>query len=81
MSALAFTSVLYCAQRDELESLLFFNPNQRRVRPAIQHAVERYGQPRIAEDGGRLRVRVEGLPGVQSIFALNRSSLDRKSVV
>jgi len=71
MCPFVFTSELAAAQRETLESLLYFNPNQQRVREVIEHVIERYGQPRITVVHGLLRVSVEGLPDVQSIFALD----------
>ena len=71
MCPFAFTSELAAAQRATLDSLLYFNPNQQRVREEIEHVIERYGQPRITVEHGLLRESVEGLPDVQSIFALD----------
>lgn len=71
MCPFAFTSELAAVQRATLESLLYFNPNQQRVREVIEHVIERYVQPRITVEHGLLRESVEGLPDVQSIFALD----------
>jgi hypothetical protein len=68
------TSRLPAQQRAPLESLLFFNSRQHRMRHEIEQTIERYGLPEIVEYGGWLRVRVAGLPEVQSLFAVHEEN-------
>lgn len=68
----SFSSVLSEEHREELESLLFFNPRQKRTLAGINHAIKDFGLPSVHEENGLLRVRVEGLPGAQTIFALDQ---------
>jgi hypothetical protein len=75
MSQVTFTSVLERRYRRELERLLFLNPGQHRVRSAILEAVEQYGLPRVVEEHGRLRVRLDSGREVQTLFAIGHSGL------
>jgi len=70
-SSIEITSKLPTNQRDALEQLLFFNVNQHRVRVGIQQSIETYGVPEIYEHDGGLRVRVGGIDGVQTLFAIS----------
>jgi hypothetical protein len=70
---IAITSILKSEHRPALEQLLFFNVNQHRVRPGIQHAIETYGVPEIADREGLLRIRVGDIDGVQSLFAVSET--------
>ena len=65
-----FTSRIDRSHRQSLERLLFFNGCQNRVALRIVDAIEKYGPPEIVEDGECLRVRLAGLPDVQSLFAV-----------
>jgi len=69
-SRIGFSSVLGSEYLEDLERLLFFNPQQRRALIGIHHSISEYGVPSIALDGGRLRVRVEHLPDSQTLYAL-----------
>lgn len=70
---IAFVSRLPCEHHAQLESLLFFNHRQARVRNGIQTAIDRYGPPEIVEENGSLRVRVAGPSDVQCLFAIERN--------
>jgi hypothetical protein len=70
---IAFVSRLPRDHRQLLETLLFFNQRQGRVRSGILAAIERFGAPEIVEHDGALRVRVAGTTEVQSLFAVERS--------
>lgn len=50
MSKIVFSSVIHSIYYDELEKLMFFNPQQWKVRNEVISAVERYGQPKIYRD-------------------------------
>jgi len=70
-NSVQFGSVLSEAHRDELESLLFFNPRQKKILAGINHSIKDFGLPSVHDENGLLRVQVEGLPGAQTIFALD----------
>lgn len=68
-----FSSILEREFRDDLEELMFFNPQQRKALTGINHSISEYGVPSVVEDSGRLRISVEGLPESQTLFALDVS--------
>lgn len=78
MSKIVFSSVLNSDYYDDLEKLMFFNPQQEKVRNEVISAVERYGQPKIYRDGDRLRIGVGSFSMVQALFALNGQKADRE---
>ena len=53
-----------------LEHMLFFNEQQHSVRARVAAVVDRYGGLQILEEGGRLRLRLEGLPDTQTLYAV-----------
>ena len=69
-STVSFTSRIARSQRQALEQLLFFNKCQDRFAEKIVDAIDKFGPPEIVDDGECLRVRVAGLPDVQSLFAV-----------
>jgi hypothetical protein len=71
MSKIEFKSHVPVAQKRALEALLFFNSCQERVSACIADAIEKFGAPEIVADRDRLRIHVQGLPDVQSLFALD----------
>lgn len=73
MDAIHYTSGLTSDYRPEAESLLFFNPEQHRVREGILRAIELYGEPALVEDQGRLRVVLKSGQEVQVLFALRNT--------
>ena len=56
------------ADRADLERLLFFNPQQHRVRERIIDAVRQHGRPAIIVKDGKMTVGVERRPHVQNLF-------------
>jgi len=72
---LEFSSRVPQRCRHALEELLFFNPDQHRVREGILHSLERFGQPRLEEGAEGLSVRI-GEHEAQTLFAYDR---DRRS--
>jgi hypothetical protein len=70
MQAVEFSSVLPEEFRQDLETLLFFNPLQERARTGIARSIERYGEPRVYVQDGMLRVAVGDLADVQTLYAL-----------
>jgi hypothetical protein len=69
-----FASRIAASHRATLERLLFFNGCQSRVARGIVDAIDRYGPPEIQADGEWLRVRLTGLPDVQTLFAVDAAS-------
>ena len=72
---LRYTSALNADYSDELEHLLFFNPGQQNAYPAIVDSLKMFGAPMIVNDDGKIRVRVEKLDEVQSLFAMDDDKL------
>jgi hypothetical protein len=74
MTPVSFTSRIAAGHREALEQLLFFNGCQDRVVHGIVDAIDKYGPPEIVADGDWLRVKVAGLPDVQSLFVVEDST-------
>jgi hypothetical protein len=70
MTNIRFSSTLNSRYRKDLETLMFFNPQQGRVKPAIVETIEKYGIPKIVVEGELLRIKVEKFADVQALFAL-----------
>ena len=68
---LVFSSRVPNDCRSALEDLLFFNPQQHRVRDGIINSLEQFGHPRLEETGDGLAVRV-GDQEAQTLFAYDR---------
>jgi hypothetical protein len=69
----AFVSSLPLGHHLQLESLLFFNRRQDKVRPGIVDAIDRYGAPEIISCVHGLKVRVAGPVEAQCLFAVERN--------
>lgn len=63
-------SQLALSYREALETLVFFNQEQWRMRDAMLHSIERYGSPRIGQKDQHLVLELPRLPDVQSLFIL-----------
>jgi hypothetical protein len=68
---LVFSSRVPSQSRSALEDLLFFNPQQDRVREGIINSLEQFGHPRLEEAANGLSVRV-GDQEAQTLFAYDR---------
>ena len=66
--------MLPVSYREELERIVFFNPEQGRVTTSLLDSVRRYGVPSIVEDGSFLRFSVPGFGTIQSLYALDESA-------
>ena len=73
MANIKLTSKLDCNFRENLERLLFFNPQQKKVLSGIINSIEAFGAPHISEENNLLRIRVEGLQEVQTLYALQQN--------
>ena len=80
MGRIAFTSSLRTDYRRRLESLLFFNPGQHRVRSAVLAAIEVYSLPVIIVQNGRLRVQLKSGREVHALFAVAEGALRQQLV-
>jgi hypothetical protein len=67
--SLVFSSKLAKKYKDNLEELLFFNPQQTKIRSKLVEIIEKYGVPVMVVDGDSISVAIEGLEGVQTLFA------------
>jgi hypothetical protein len=65
---LVFSSSLLSDRRDELESLMFFHPEQGQHTSSINASILSYGFPKIIDEKGTLRIGIEGLE-VQTLYA------------
>ena len=70
MALIEFVDTVGKTRRKALEELLFFNPAQERLHSGIMDSVAKYGPPRVAEDGDKLTVTVEGVSETQTVYAL-----------
>jgi hypothetical protein len=68
---LLFSSRAPKSCREALETLLFFNPRQHRVREGILNSLARFGHPRLEETADGLAVKV-GDSDAQTLFAFDR---------
>jgi hypothetical protein len=71
MRKIRITSVLPVSFRDELERIVFFNPEQNRVTAPLIASLQRYGVPTIVEEKGCLRFRVNAFGRLQSLYAFD----------
>jgi hypothetical protein len=71
MRTIRISSVLPVSLRDELERIVFFNPEQRLVTAALLDSVRRYGIPTIFEENGCLRFRINAFGRLQSLYAFD----------
>lgn len=74
MSRFLFSSEISSDFKEQLASLLFFNIEQRNVAEGIIASIEKYGLPHIEDDSNKLKVSVEKVQEIQSIFAYDESA-------
>ena len=72
---LRYTSTLKPEYSEELERLLFFNPGQQDALAAIMDSLDTFGSPSVYTDNGALRVKVEKLDEVQTLYAMDDDTL------
>ena len=73
MRNIRISSLLLRSFRDELERIVFFNPEQGLVTGTLVDLVHRYGVPAIVEDGEHLRFRANAFGMLQTLFAMDSS--------
>jgi len=76
-----FSSVLGSEYHSDLESLLFFNPQQEKIQFGIVDWLEKFGQPEIMADGDRLRIKVGAFPDVQTLFGFDNNDNQEANLV
>jgi hypothetical protein len=69
---LLFSSKVSKQSRPALEELMFFNPDQFRVRDGIVSALHKFGHPRIEETADGISIRVADVEA-QTLFAFDRN--------
>ena len=72
---LRYTSTLKPEYSEELERLLFFNPGQQDALAAIMDSLDTFGSPSVYTDSGVLRVKVEKLDEVQTLYVMDDDTL------
>lgn len=77
---LTFSSILAKDHRGELEELMFFHPQQERFASSIVNTIETYGSPRVVEKEGQLRIALQGVTEVQTVYAVMEGLLQRELV-
>ena len=73
MRRIRVSSLLPASFRDELERIVFFNPEQELVTAPLVASVHRYGVPTIFEEDGWLRFRVSAVGLLQTLYAFDDS--------
>jgi hypothetical protein len=71
MRNIRISSLLLRSYRDELERIVFFNPEQGLVTGTLVDLVRRYGVPAIVEDGEHLRFRASAFGVLQTLYAMD----------
>jgi hypothetical protein len=66
--------------RGQVESLLYFNGGQYRLREAIAATIDRYGIPELVETRDGLTVRVTGAPVAETLWAVHEEGAMTRTV-
>jgi hypothetical protein len=73
MRKIRLASLLPSSFRDELERIVFFNPEQNSVEKPLVASLHRYGIPSIVEEDGCLRFRVNAFGMLQTLYAFDET--------
>lgn len=73
MIDISFSSSVRTDYREDLESLLFFNPSQRKYGSGIGKCLKEFGSPEIVTQNDRLCIRVGQIPDIQVLFAFENN--------
>ena len=65
----------------DLESLLFYNPLQRRVESGIVKSLEDFGMPEVLVEANKVRIQVKELPGLQTLYAFETNTGKTPSLI
>lgn len=71
-SQIFWSSALPPRYRGDLETLMFFHPKQNKFRRAVSELVARYGNPKIVEERGILRLQIGKEAIAQTLFCFDR---------
>ena len=71
MRKIRVSSVLASSFRDELERIVFFNPEQSLVTGPLLTSIQRYGIPSVVEDDHGLRFSVKAFGLLQTLYAFD----------
>jgi hypothetical protein len=71
MRKIRILSQLRGSFREELERIVFFNPEQTLVTGTLVDLVRRYGIPAVVEEGDCLRFRVNAFGMLQTLYAID----------
>jgi hypothetical protein len=80
MRNIRISSLLSRSYRDEVERIVFFNPEQGLVTGTLVDLVHRYGVPAIVEDGEHLRFRASAFGVLQTLYAMDSSEQPERLV-
>jgi hypothetical protein len=80
MARIRVSSLLPASLRDELERIVFFNPEQEAVAAPLVKSIHRYGVPTIVEEHGGLRFHVRAVGPVQTLYAFDDSTVPPRLV-
>ena len=80
MRKIRVSSELPVSFRDELERIVFFNPEQRLVTVPLVASLHRYGIPSIVDDGVCLRFRVDSFGLLQTLYVLDETEIPTRLV-
>jgi hypothetical protein len=80
VAPLTLTSALRSDYREGLEALLYFNPQQNQAQERILASLERFGNPQITEEAGRLHIGTDRIPRVQAMYALDGEGTEAELV-
>ena len=80
MRKIRLSSVLGGSFRNELERIVFFNPEQGLITSRLVALVRRYGVPVIVDEGECLRFRVEAFGMLQTLYALDNTEQPERLV-
>lgn len=70
-----FKSEIGESYREILETLLYFNTQQRKVISGIESAIDKYGLPKIIKENNKLKITLEKIESPQTIFAFDNEDL------
>lgn len=80
MQPIYFTSMLKKSFRTELESILFFNPNQLGYLKDINASLETFGYLKVIEEHDNLKIIIPAFSDIRYLFALDSEKDDARLI-
>jgi hypothetical protein len=80
MRNIRISSLLGGSFRDELERIVFFNPEQGLITRTLVDLVRRYGVPAIVDESDYLRFRVDAFGMLQTLYAIDGTETPERLV-